>query len=395
MAVLPGSEAASVVEATPEAPLEQGPDIVSAPPMVGVPKPVGAAGSGVALAADAAVVPAAMPVAAPAPQSVTAAPQVAPDGPNGMDAPAALARAGDAPAKSAAPLLGAGAAPLSLAQVLPPGQAPQPGQIAPSFDLVRVAPDGSAIIAGRAAPNAQVQILSGGLPVAEATAGPRGAFVVFLTSPATPTLDLEIPAAPKAAQLVVSQDDIIILPAQPNAPEAAPIVLRRTPDAVQIVQRSGPSIPDNISLDLVSYSASGSVVLAGRGQPGNTARIYANGALAGDAGIGAGGDWRVEIADIAEGRYILRVDEISRDGAVQSRAESPFQREFPAARTPGSFSQGAKIIVQPGNTLWLMATEAYGDGDAYTQIFSANKDSIRDPDLIYPGQIFSIPRVDQ
>lgn len=300
-----------------------------------------------------------------------------------------------APAQEAVSLLGESSPPLSLAQVLPPGEAPLPDQIAPSFDLVRVAPDGSAVIAGRAAPGANVQVFSGTIPVAEATASARGEFVIFLNAPSETTLDLQIPAAPEGATLVVSQEDIIILPAAPDAADATPIVVRRTPDAVQIVQPSGPAIPSNVSLDLVSYAESGAVQLAGRGQPGNVARIYTDGQLAGEAPIAQGGNWALEISDIAEGRYVLRVDEISVSGEVLSRTESPFQRQFPEANLPDSFSQGAKIIVQPGNTLWLMATEAYGDGDAYSQIFSANQDAIRDPDLIYPGQIFSIPRIEE
>ena len=298
-------------------------------------------------------------------------------------------------AAEATPLYGDSSPPLTLAQVLLPGAAPKPGQIAPSFDLVRVAPDGSAVIAGRAEPGANVQVFSGNVPIAEAKASARGEFVVFLDPPTEETLDTRIPVAPEGAELVVSQDDIVILPALENSPEASPIVLRRTPDAVQIVQPSGPAIPSNVSLDLVSYADSGAVLLAGRGRPGNTARIYANGDLAGEVLIASGGNWELEIADIAQGRYVLRVDEITEEGDVASRTESPFQRDFPEAQLPSSFSQGAKIIVQPGNTLWLMATEAYGDGGAFTQIFSANKDAIRDPDLIYPGQIFSIPRTEE
>lgn len=328
------------------------------------------------------------------PEAVLPAPALSSDQ-GGIVSPDNSTEASGAPVAAKPPSLGVTSPPLSLAQVLLPGEAPVPGQIAPSFDLVRVAPDGSAVIAGRAAPGAHVQVLSGALPVAEATASPRGEFVVFLDSPAAPSLDPNIPAIPEGAQLVVSEDDIVILPAQPNTPEASPMVLHRTPGAVQIVQPSGLAVPGNVSLDLVSYAESGAVHLAGRGQPGNTARIYANDSLVGETAIAAGGDWVLEIAELLEGRYILRVDEISPTGDVLSRTESPFQREFPEANLPETFAQGATVIVQPGNTLWLMATEAYGEGGDYTQIFSANREAIRDPDLIYPGQIFSIPREEE
>ena len=48
-------------------------------------------------------------------------------------------------------------------------------------------------------------------------------------------------------------------------------------------------------------------------------------------------------------------------------------------------------MVQPGNTLWRIARDTYGRGVQYTVIYGANKDQIRDPDLIYPGQIFTLP----
>lgn len=333
---------------------------------------------------------AATPPAASLPEPRSPAPEMA-GTPADMARPALATEAGKPPAAEGAPPPVAASLPLSLAEVLPPGAAPSPTQIAPSFDLVRVAPDGSTVIAGRAAPGANVQVFSGAVPIAEATASARGEFVVFLDMPTEQSPGASLPETPEGAQLVVSQDDILVLPAQPDMPDTAPTVLRRTPDSVEIVQPSGPAIAGNISLDLVSYAPSGAVKLAGRGQPLNTARIYANDALAGEAGISSGGNWALEIDVLAEGRYVLRVDEINPDGAVLSRTETPFQREFPEARLPGAFAPGARIIVQPGNTLWLMATEAYGSGEAYTQIFSANRDAIRDPDLIYPGQIFSIP----
>ena len=49
------------------------------------------------------------------------------------------------------------------------------------------------------------------------------------------------------------------------------------------------------------------------------------------------------------------------------------------------------MTVQPGNTLWEISNQAYGDGVLYVRLFEANKDKIRDPNLIYPGQVFSIP----
>lgn len=48
--------------------------------------------------------------------------------------------------------------------------------------------------------------------------------------------------------------------------------------------------------------------------------------------------------------------------------------------------------IQKGDTLWKVASEFYGNGAKYTAIFDANREVIKDPDLIYPGQKIRIPQ---
>jgi len=48
-------------------------------------------------------------------------------------------------------------------------------------------------------------------------------------------------------------------------------------------------------------------------------------------------------------------------------------------------------VVQPGDTLWAIAKKYYGNGAQYTKIFNANRDKIKNPNLIYPGQKLVIP----
>ena len=54
-----------------------------------------------------------------------------------------------------------------------------------------------------------------------------------------------------------------------------------------------------------------------------------------------------------------------------------------------------KVVIQPGNNLWNIARRLYGSGFSYTVIYEANKDQIRNPDLIYPGQVFMMPEGDR
>ncbi|MDP3339763.1 LysM peptidoglycan-binding domain-containing protein [Frigidibacter sp.] len=73
----------------------------------------------------------------------------------------------------------------------------------------------------------------------------------------------------------------------------------------------------------------------------------------------------------------------------------------PAAEAPATAATDAlpspqliQVTVQPGFTLWAIATQNYGDGFAYVRVYEANRAQIRDPDLIYPGQVFTVPEKD-
>lgn len=54
------------------------------------------------------------------------------------------------------------------------------------------------------------------------------------------------------------------------------------------------------------------------------------------------------------------------------------------------FASG-KAIIRRGDNLWTIARRVYGEGLKYTTIYEANTGQIRDPDRIYPGQVFDLP----
>ena len=70
-----------------------------------------------------------------------------------------------------------------------------------------------------------------------------------------------------------------------------------------------------------------------------------------------------------------------------SRELAPEERAVVTAHRDG------RVIIQPGNNLWRIARVIYGRGIQYSVIYQANKDQIRDPHKIYPGQIFTTPGV--
>ncbi|MEO1000605.1 MAG: LysM peptidoglycan-binding domain-containing protein, partial [Pseudomonadota bacterium] len=264
--------------------------------------------------------------------------------------------------------------------------APEP---ATTIELVRIDPAGGAVIAGRTAPDMEVTITRNGEPVMTVQSSDRGEFVAILsTDPGTEPSSLNVRlGGSEGSEEPAEEVALIVLPdpeAEPGV--AAPAVVAATATGTRIVQPGHLGAPDQITLDAISYDATGAVVINGRGAPGRIARVYADGVPLGEAAISAGGTWTVSVSDIDAGRYTLRIDEVGTDGTVESRVQSPFERVFPdLAERP------AAIVVQPGNNLWTIARTYYGSGVRYTQIYAANASQITDPDLIFPGQIFDLP----
>ena len=63
----------------------------------------------------------------------------------------------------------------------------------------------------------------------------------------------------------------------------------------------------------------------------------------------------------------------------------------PEATSPAP--KEGRIVIQPGNNLWRISRVLYGTGSKFTMLYEANKDQIRNPNLIYPGQVFKTPDV--
>ena len=175
-----------------------------------------------------------------------------------------------------------------------------------------------------------------------------------------------------------------------------PLVVIAGKDGVKVVQSSKQNSSQDVSVDTISYDEAGEVSLTGRGKPSQIVRIYLNNMPISTAAMDATGQWSTALSEIDAGIYTLRVDELDKTGNVVSRLETPFKRERreDLAAYMTSVDEPARInvvTVQPGNTLWAIARKRYGRGILYVRVFEENKDKIRNPDLIYPGQVFSLP----
>ncbi|MEO1238769.1 MAG: Ig-like domain-containing protein [Pseudomonadota bacterium] len=184
-------------------------------------------------------------------------------------------------------------------------------------------------------------------------------------------------------------------PLVPQAPQA-PTLLLAEGDRVRVIQSPTPEVFDDIAIDAITYDVEGEVTLTGRAGSDGFVRVYLDNQPILTTEIAEDGNWRTALPEIDTGVYTLRVDAIDGAGNVTARAETPFLREAvedvqTLAEDQHSGAPPDLVTVQPGNTLWGIASGRYGDGFLFVRVFEANKDQIRDPDLIYPGQIFTLP----
>ena len=203
-----------------------------------------------------------------------------------------------------------------------------------------------------------------------------------------PSADVTPGAPPVTAEAEPGEDS------SPEADAEAPTVVIASAEGVRVIQGGAPEAQTEIQIDAISYDLSGEVTVAGRGPSDASVRISLNEQTINMGEIGPGGAWSLDLPDVDPGTYTLRVEQIASDGSVTSDIVTPFLREDPAriADNPMLVDPGASVItVQPDFTLWGIAQANFGDGVLYVQIFEENREQIRDPDMIFPGQIFRLP----
>jgi nucleoid-associated protein YgaU len=286
---------------------------------------------------------------------------------------------------------------------------PEPAKvILPEFDVVRVAPTGDIVVAGRAAPGSVVTVYDDGRPIGQIKADGRGEWVMLPDEPLPPgSRELSLSSRLADADPVWSEKVVVIvvpeigldIAGQPTDESSGALVVevpRTGFDTSEVLQQppagEAPPLPRSgdiaLSVDVLDYDELGNLGLSGRANGDNNVVVYLDNGLLASALAGPDGGWRIIVErPVAPGLYTLRVDEMAGDKVI-ARLEFPFQRADPKEIESGTLL----VVVQPGNSLWRLARRTLGEGTRYTVIYQANRDRIRDPDLIYPGQVFEVPR---
>ncbi|MEQ9642192.1 MAG: LysM peptidoglycan-binding domain-containing protein [Alphaproteobacteria bacterium] len=287
-----------------------------------------------------------------------------------------------------------------------PGQAAKPAVVAalppgPKFELLRVAPDGMVVMAGLAPPRSLVTVWMDGSALLDAKADRRGEWATVTLDPLQPgQRQMKLTATTADGAVLASDAPVLVLIPDRQAKltrRVQPTAVRlaaKTGEASKVLQSGDPArkAGDKLRIDTIDYDDQGNLVVSGGGRKGEAIRVYLDDEPVGDVPGDTGLVWQVRPPQpVSPGPHRLRVDALAGDGKVVARIEVPFVRESEAVQLTVGADPDV-VVVQPGNSLWRIARRMYGRGVLYTVIYEANDGQIRDPNLIYPGQVFTIPK---
>jgi nucleoid-associated protein YgaU len=242
---------------------------------------------------------------------------------------------------------------------------------------------------------------------------------------------------PPAADQAPTASDELQATTEPSAPAAGLTDQQQAAtEAPSTAPAASQSAPAAVKLAVEAVEIEGkSVFVAGTAEPGRRVRAYANEILLGEAIASQAGRFLIEAErELPVGDYIVRVDALAPDGVkVVARAAVPFEREAgeavsavaPPASAAGTTAQDTanpaiapetnnqqapatasanpeelapklqnvdgSVIIRRGDTLWRISRRVYGLGVRYSTIYLANQEQIRNPDRIWPGQVFKLP----
>ncbi|MCW2309448.1 LysM peptidoglycan-binding domain-containing protein [Rhodobium gokarnense] len=252
--------------------------------------------------------------------------------------------------------------------------------------------------------------------------------LVVMSKPGEPARVLQKPKAKPGTEVAAAEPAAPAEPAgqeaasaEPTTGEAAPSGAAEQPSAPQIALAEPADTPEapasvaGASAKTVTVEAveteRGRLFVAGAAEPDADVRVYVEDEFVGTAKANADGRWLLEAPkDLATGQHRVRADQVADEaGTVVARAEVPFQKDENAVvLTPLEIASGGtegdagsitiakvpSVIIRKGDNLWRISRRRYGEGVRYTTIYAANKEQIRNPDLIYPGQVFMVPEGD-
>ena len=222
---------------------------------------------------------------------------------------------------------------------------------------------------------------------------------------------------PRSGEMVaaVPVGDAAVAEAGDITPEPSIGAAESEGDARSLAERASGSVEaQDLSIRAAEAEAD-KLYVAGEAAPGTLVRVYANDELVGEARAGAEGTWLLEAEQGRAGRRgrlprrgRRRAEPTTPVGAGGGAVHALRRRRRAGAGRDGDERRRRRltasralcpspsyVIIRRGDNLWRIARRNYGRGISYQAIFAANRDRIRNPHLIFPGQVFVIPTRDR
>ena len=274
------------------------------------------------------------------------------------------------------------------------------------LEVVRVRPDGSLVIAGKGLPKSKIEIISNSEVIAVTTSDKIGDFVAvpqkqlnsgeyFLSFRQT-TVDNKVVIANKSVAINVTgkKDDLPIVAIVDNQGKLgakviqAPGLEKKEQSIKNNKQTNLKTIqePQIRILAIIHDSKSGQLVLSGIAHNGVQVNAGFTGKETSSTKI-INDEWALSIpGKLIAGKQKVFAVLLGKNGKVLSENSIVI-----SGKSIENANGKMLIIVQKGDALWNIAYQRLGLGNRYIDIVELNKDKIKNPDLIYPKQLFIIP----
>ena len=274
------------------------------------------------------------------------------------------------------------------------------------LEVIRVRPDGSLVIAGKGLPNSKVEIISGSKVIAVTTSDKIGDFVAvpekqlesgeyFLSFRQT-TKDKKVIIANKSVAINVTgaKNDIPIVAIIDSEGKLGAKVIQAPglDDNKEISKEEKNIIEDKrdpyIAILAITHDTKvGQLVLSGRAHNGVQINAGFTGKETSSTKI-INDEWTLSIpGKLIAGKQKVFAVLLGKDGKVLSENSIIISGKIIQNANGKTF-----VVVQKGDALWNIAYQRLGVGNRYIDIVKLNKNKIINPDLIYPKQLFIIPK---
>ena len=266
----------------------------------------------------------------------------------------------------------------------------QAKKIKSSFDIVRVEEDGSMVAAGKGEKGALIYLMDGDSVLAKLKVNEHGEWI-FIPSEALSVGVHEIWIKDSSVSTREDSEIVVVNVSQPEQTgESLAVMMSADAKSVDILQAPAAQIKTVIDIQSVKYIDNG-LIIEGSTQETGLINVYMDNLFLGNLEA-KDEEWILNIPRKLEAghKYLIRADKIDAAGKVRARVEVPFEMES-GLQT----EESRHVRIVKGDCLWSIAKQLYGSGHAYVTIYQANKDQIKDPNLIYPNQVFILPSTQQ